>query len=77
MRFFLYDMEKLYNRSCNGNHGNIVPQLIDTQALFVHSIYGHRFITYSFEHSIPEDPLKSAEKKHLKTRPTLFFRIFA
>ena len=48
MRFFLHDMEELYNRGNNGNNGNTVTSFHSTKNIFVSVIYRDRTISNTF-----------------------------
>ena len=66
MRFFLYDMEKLYNRGGNGDNWNIVKAFRDSKNLFVNIIYRDRAVAHTFQHSLLKSSPESIKKSRIK-----------
>ena len=65
MCFFLYNLEELYDRSCDGGNRSIVATFPDTKTLFVDFIYRCRSGASTFERTIPKGLPESNSKKPL------------
>ncbi len=59
MYFFLYNLEKLYNRSSDGCNGSIAAAFPDTKTIFVDVIHRNRPGAYTFERAILKSPPES------------------
>jgi len=65
MRFFLHDMEELYNGGGDDDHGNIVKTFRNSENIFVGIIYRHRAIAYTFQHSLLKSSIESIKKSQI------------
>jgi len=66
MRFFLHDLEELYNHGGDGNDGNIVETFRDSKNIFVDIIYRHWAIARAFQYSLLKSSLESTKKSQIE-----------
>ena len=66
MRFFLHDMEELYNRGSDGNNGNIVKTFRDSKNISVNTIYWDWAIARTVQYSLLKNSLESIKKSQIE-----------